>query len=92
MRINSKQLVGILAFYLLVIAGCGPVDEEARRKHAQKMLADLRLSIDLNGTHIPDVEVGDQMPKTTGNDVNGQPINLSDYCGKVLLLSFWGGG
>ncbi len=92
MKINSTKLVGIFAIYLVVLAGCGPVDEQARRKQAQKMLAGLRLSVDLNGTAIPDVEVGERMLETTGNDVNGKPINLSDYRGRVILLSFWGGG
>lgn len=34
--------------------------------------------------------VGKSAPEITGEDVDGQPFKLSDYRGKVVLLTFWG--
>ena len=32
---------------------------------------------------------GKSAPEITGKDIDGQPLRLSDYRGKVVLLSFW---
>jgi peroxiredoxin len=32
---------------------------------------------------------GDRAPKTVGHDLDGKPMNLADYRGKTVLLSFW---
>ena len=34
--------------------------------------------------------IGKTAPEITGTDVNGKPLKLSDYRGKVVLLDFWG--
>jgi peroxiredoxin len=34
--------------------------------------------------------VGKQAPEIQGEDLNGQKMKLSDYRGKVVLLTFWG--
>jgi len=36
------------------------------------------------------LKVGDQLPDLSGTDVAGQPINLSDFSGKIVLLNFFG--
>ncbi|MBM4069042.1 MAG: redoxin domain-containing protein [Planctomycetes bacterium] len=36
------------------------------------------------------VAVGQPAPEITGQDIDGAPINLSDYRGKVVVLEFWG--
>jgi cytochrome oxidase Cu insertion factor (SCO1/SenC/PrrC family) len=33
--------------------------------------------------------VGHPAPDIEGNDVNGNPMNLRDFRGKVVLLDFW---
>lgn len=35
------------------------------------------------------VKVGRAAPEISGEDLNGQVFRLSDYRGKVVLLSFW---
>jgi peroxiredoxin len=35
------------------------------------------------------VSVGSTAPDFTQNDVNGKPVNLSDFRGKYVLLDFW---
>jgi hypothetical protein len=36
------------------------------------------------------VQAGQPAPEIEGTDLDGQPLKLSDYRGKVVLLSFWG--
>jgi hypothetical protein len=36
------------------------------------------------------LSVGNQAPEIEGNDVDGRRFKLSDYRGKVVMLSFWG--
>jgi peroxiredoxin len=36
------------------------------------------------------MRVGDTCPEIVGTDPNGKQIRLSDYRGKVVLVSFWG--
>lgn len=88
-----KSVAGILISAVLTLnAGCGEVDEASRQKQAKALLVSMRRSIDLNGPKIPDVEVGEQAPFTIGVDVEGKTIALDGYEGRVILLSFWGGG
>ena len=35
--------------------------------------------------------IGKPAPETVGEDLNGQPMKLSDYRGKVIVLVFWSG-
>lgn len=35
------------------------------------------------------VAIGKEAPEVTGNDLNGKPVSLKDYRGKVVLLDFW---
>ena len=34
--------------------------------------------------------IGKAAPEITGQDVDGKPLKLSDYQGKVVLVDFWG--
>lgn len=36
------------------------------------------------------LQPGQQAPETVGTDLTGKPMRLSDFRGKVVLLSFWG--
>lgn len=35
-------------------------------------------------------QVGQLAPEVAGRDAEGRPVQLSDYGGKVVLISFWG--
>ena len=37
-----------------------------------------------------DLAVGKPAPEITGVDLNGKPMKLSDFRGKVVVLDFWG--
>lgn len=37
-------------------------------------------------------QVGDSIADFTLNDSDGQPVNLSDFSGKVVFINFWGSG
>jgi hypothetical protein len=34
--------------------------------------------------------IGKPAPEITGEDIDGKPLKLSDYRGKVVVLDFWG--
>ena len=36
------------------------------------------------------LSVGKQAPEIAGADVDGRKFKLSDYRGKVVMISFWG--
>src|SRR5262249_51631129 len=43
--------------------------------------------LDLNNLHR---SIGQVAPEIEGHDLDGKPMKLSDYRGKVVILSFWG--
>ena len=43
------------------------------------------------GVNVPvGVAVGMRAPQIEGEDIDGKPMRLDDYRGKVVLLDFWG--
>jgi thiol-disulfide isomerase/thioredoxin len=38
---------------------------------------------------IENLSIGSQVPEIDGTDLNGQPLKLSSFRGKVVLLTFW---
>ena len=34
--------------------------------------------------------IGKPAPEITGEDIDGKPMKLSDYRGKIVMLDFWG--
>ncbi|MGO9916429.1 MAG: peroxiredoxin family protein [Isosphaeraceae bacterium] len=36
------------------------------------------------------VAVGGAAPEITGTDLDGKPMKLSDFRGKIVMLDFWG--
>jgi hypothetical protein len=38
----------------------------------------------------PKLAIGQPAPEIVGHDIEGKPLRLSDYRGKVVLLDFWG--
>ena len=43
----------------------------------------------LNRAYRGAISVGDPVPQFTATTFDGQPINSSDYAGKVIVLNFW---
>ena len=39
--------------------------------------------------NIPGLEIGKVAPSVVGEDLDGKPLNLNDYRGKVVVLCFW---
>ena len=65
-----------------------PADDDRMDKSARAKLAeDARAELD----EIRNLAVGKPVPEITGTDLDGQPFELSDYRGKVVLLAFWAG-
>ena len=52
-----------------------------------KLAEDARAELD----EIRNLAVGKPAPEIIGTDLDGQPFKLSDYRGKVVLLTFWAG-
>ena len=52
-----------------------------------KLAEDARAELD----EIRNLAVGKPAPEITGTDLDGRPFKLSDYRGKVVLLTFWAG-
>ncbi len=62
-------------------------------RHLCSFLALAALAAVLAGCSRPrvpqQVKAGRPAPEISGEDLNGQVFKLSDYRGKVVLLSFW---
>jgi hypothetical protein len=44
----------------------------------------------LNAHSEEELAIGQPAPEIVGEDVDGQPMRLSDFLGKVVVLDFWG--
>jgi hypothetical protein len=80
------------------------VDRAATQKEAEGLLervvkeyADVKFSNWLLGEkakgdlfEIRELAIGKTAPEITGDDLNGSPMKLSDFRGKVVVLDFWG--
>jgi thiol-disulfide isomerase/thioredoxin len=71
-----EHFTAVKTKYAAVKAG-----EETIGKQAEAHLAELKLADQL--------QVGKAVPDLTGEDLDGQPLKLSDFTGKVVMLSFW---
>ena len=59
--------------------GCANDRESDLAKDAEAELYEIR-----------GLAIGKTAPEITGEDLNGRPMKLSDYRGKVVVLDFWG--
>ena len=62
-------------------------DDRMTRAARAKLAEDARAELD----EIRNLAVGKPAPEIIGTDLDGQPFKLSDYRGKVVLLTFWAG-
>lgn len=60
-----------------------------QHRYKYSSLHDIANSL-LNPHPKSELAVGKQAPEITGVDLNGEPMKLSDYRGKVVVLDFWG--
>jgi len=56
----------------------------------ESFLLELRESAKRDLFELQHLSVGRIAPELAGKDLDGKPMKLSDYRGKVVLLSFWG--
>ncbi|MFO7767584.1 MAG: hypothetical protein R6W82_01275 [bacterium] len=61
-----------------------------QRRSALLLSAVLLLSVPLACSAQEGTSVGDIAPEIVGEDVDGNPMKLSDYRGKVVMIDFWG--
>ena len=61
-----------------------------RRRSAFLLSAALVLSAPLVCSAQEGTSIGDVAMEITGEDVDGNPMKLSDYRGKVVMIDFWG--
>jgi hypothetical protein len=62
------------------------IDEFAKKADKEQLVTRARKELDdikLRG-------IGKSVPEIAGDDLDGKPLKLSDYKGKVVLLDFWG--
>lgn len=60
---------------ILIIAFCLPGCEEKPRSRQR--------------APGPEALIGSQVPEIAADDLQGKPLKLSDYRGRVIVLSFW---
>ena len=92
---NNKKLIVILAVFVVVLVGAGLLYSQLAPQFAQDPLATM-------GTQ-PQETTPASSPQTTENtqsqqylapdftvyDAQGNPVRLSDYFGKPIVLNFW---
>jgi thiol-disulfide isomerase/thioredoxin len=49
----------------------------------------LGVSLALAAAHAGELKVGDMAPEDLGRDASGKRVHLSDYRGKLVIVSFW---
>jgi peroxiredoxin len=70
---------------MVIIAGTGCTKEEEVQKTAKIPITETGMTVgDNNG-----LEIGDVAPNFTVNDQFGNPLSLTDFRGKTVVLDFW---
>ena len=64
-----------------------PADDRLTKAAQAKLAEDARAELN----EIRNLAVGKLAPEIIGSDLDGQLLKLSDYRGKVVLLTFWAG-
>jgi RNA polymerase sigma factor (sigma-70 family) len=77
---NKTEAATAEKLFERVISEFGPVQRDGKKLAdlAKPELLDLR-----------NLSIGSPAPETQGQDLDGHPIRLSDYRGKVVVLVFW---
>lgn len=83
------------------LASLDPIKLEEERQAVYQRLLDSFADMEIQDAKLGDVakkklfrirhlSVGKVAPDIQGEDIAGQPLKLSDYRGKVVMLAFWG--
>ena len=91
---SRRKYLYLIIMLLLLIPGCQKEREDRTESpskkvlsgeaHANKRIAELLASVDMH--HFTDPV---KAPDFELNSVQGERVNLAQYRGKVVLLSFW---
>ena len=65
----------------------GAVNQEAVRDVAAVFLC---VPFRNQSENLANLKVGGTAPEISGEDIDGRPMKLADYKGKVVVLDFWG--
>lgn len=84
MKIKSLLLPAALLSVLLVVAGCGK--KQKANTAAEPVAAEE--TVDMS-QYMPSLEIGAPAPDFEAPDILGNPVKLSDYLGKYVVLDFW---
>ena len=101
LSVNSSNEVQAHALYARAIPAlfANPTNEEERVRARDDMLRvkelvpkDSLLWKRANGPEFEEsrLQIGMKVPEITGMSLDGQPLQLSDFHGKVMVLLFWG--
>jgi peroxiredoxin len=74
LKINSKFLINILTFLFLISCDNGTAQQKKNEKD----------------NNVNDNKKFIKAPEFTLSDLRGNPVSLSDFKGKVVMLNFWG--
>lgn len=78
-----KKTSILLVMMLLVIAGCGK-----KQKAAEPAPPAEETALDMS-RYVPALETGAEAPDFEAPDILGNPVKLSDFRGKYVVLDFW---
>ena len=79
-------LPAALLSILLVVIGCGKKQKTAETT-AQPAATETE-AVDMS-QYMPSLQIGTEAPDFEAPDVLGNPVKLSDYRGKYVVLDFW---
>ena len=92
---NNKKLIVILAVFVVVLVGAGLLYSRLAPQFAQDPLATMGTQPqETTSASIPQTTESTQSqqylaPDFTVYDAQGNPVRLSDYFGKPIVLNFW---
>lgn len=83
MRTHILLVPALLLSLMLVAAGCG---KKQNKQTVEEPAAEA--AVDMS-QYMPNLAIGAEVPDFEAPDALGQPVKLSDFRGKYVVLDFW---